>query len=426
MNISLTMARIKHWGLKGGMAILDQGVFSGSNFILNILLARWLLPEEYGAFSISFTIYLFLTGFYIALVLEPASVLGPSHYADDLGSYLNRLFKLHFILCFFLSILMLGAALVLLVARVGGVLFAFALLGNGASLTFTLFLWFVRRLFYILLRPEFALIGSVVFSVMSIGGVYASYLLHGISVFGVFVITGFASVVGAVFSLWIGRGYFAHAEDPKITWMETLSEQWRFGKWRTLGSFLAITFGQMQTFFVAGILGLPAVGALRALQNFVLPMIQLETAIESLGLSSVSSEYAVRNFRAIRAKSFLIALSLLSISSLYLLLLFRFARPLQNLLFFDKYSDYVGLVPILGLLPIFLALAMGFTLPLLSIGRSKYYLIVYAVNAPISIFSAFLLTKNYGVTGSVVSILVPSIVNLIVAAVLFYFWFPRR
>jgi len=31
-------ARLKHWALKGGLAILDQGLFSGSNFVTSILL----------------------------------------------------------------------------------------------------------------------------------------------------------------------------------------------------------------------------------------------------------------------------------------------------------------------------------------------------------------------------------------------------
>ncbi|MGB5153560.1 MAG: hypothetical protein WBN74_07940, partial [Candidatus Sulfotelmatobacter sp.] len=32
------------WAMKGGLAILDQGVFAGSNFVISILLARWLSP----------------------------------------------------------------------------------------------------------------------------------------------------------------------------------------------------------------------------------------------------------------------------------------------------------------------------------------------------------------------------------------------
>ena len=33
------------WITKGGLAILDQGLISGSNFLIGILLARWLMPD---------------------------------------------------------------------------------------------------------------------------------------------------------------------------------------------------------------------------------------------------------------------------------------------------------------------------------------------------------------------------------------------
>ena len=33
------------WVGKGSLAVLDQGLFAGSNFLLNVLLARWLAPS---------------------------------------------------------------------------------------------------------------------------------------------------------------------------------------------------------------------------------------------------------------------------------------------------------------------------------------------------------------------------------------------
>ena len=43
--LSFDRDRIKHklipWAMKGGLALLDQGVFAGSNFVISILLARW-------------------------------------------------------------------------------------------------------------------------------------------------------------------------------------------------------------------------------------------------------------------------------------------------------------------------------------------------------------------------------------------------
>ena len=40
------------WVGKGSLAVLDQGLFAGSNFMLNVLLARWLAPADFGAFAL--------------------------------------------------------------------------------------------------------------------------------------------------------------------------------------------------------------------------------------------------------------------------------------------------------------------------------------------------------------------------------------
>src|SRR6516165_10015716 len=45
-TVDRTSARgnLVSWTMKGGLAVLDQGLVTGSNFVVNILLARWLPP----------------------------------------------------------------------------------------------------------------------------------------------------------------------------------------------------------------------------------------------------------------------------------------------------------------------------------------------------------------------------------------------
>ena len=42
---------------KADFAVLDQALISGSNFIMGILLARWMVPDEYGAYSLAFSVF---------------------------------------------------------------------------------------------------------------------------------------------------------------------------------------------------------------------------------------------------------------------------------------------------------------------------------------------------------------------------------
>src|SRR5262249_25769313 len=51
-------SRVLRWGSHGFWAVLDQGLFALSNLLVNVLLARSLPSEEYGAFVTAYTILL--------------------------------------------------------------------------------------------------------------------------------------------------------------------------------------------------------------------------------------------------------------------------------------------------------------------------------------------------------------------------------
>ena len=68
------------WFSKGALAVFDQATYSLGNFLLNVLLARWLSSSDYGFFALGFAVLLFFQGLQNALVLEPMSILGPSRY----------------------------------------------------------------------------------------------------------------------------------------------------------------------------------------------------------------------------------------------------------------------------------------------------------------------------------------------------------
>lgn len=45
---------------KSGFAIFDQGMFSLSTLIVNVLLVRWLSPSGYGVFAVAYSIFILL------------------------------------------------------------------------------------------------------------------------------------------------------------------------------------------------------------------------------------------------------------------------------------------------------------------------------------------------------------------------------
>lgn len=107
----LTKIRWLVWFRKVTSTLLDQGMVSGSGFIINILLARWLEPNQFGAFVLAYSI------FQHSLILEPMTVLGPSDYRNHLRQYQRSL------ICINAGI---SALIILILVCVGGLFSSFS------------------------------------------------------------------------------------------------------------------------------------------------------------------------------------------------------------------------------------------------------------------------------------------------------------
>src|SRR3979409_2655145 len=86
------------WIRRGSWAIADQGLFAMANVLLNVMLARWLAPAEYGAFAVAYSAFLFIGALHAALLIEPMLVFGPGRYASRLAGYLNVLIRGNYVL----------------------------------------------------------------------------------------------------------------------------------------------------------------------------------------------------------------------------------------------------------------------------------------------------------------------------------------
>src|ERR1035438_5148728 len=155
-------SRWSAWITRGSLAVLDQGLISGSNFIIGILLARWLMPAQYGAYTLAFSIFLMISFFHQALVLEPQRVFGSADYPECLREYLGVLLRIQGGLTLFVC-LVLGTFLWLahLWTRPDGL--GGALGGMVLAAPFVLLLWLARGAFYVRMAPQYAVVGSAAY-----------------------------------------------------------------------------------------------------------------------------------------------------------------------------------------------------------------------------------------------------------------------
>ena len=140
------------WATKGGLAILDQALISGSNFAVSICLARWLMPEQYGSYALAFSISLLLTFLYQSLLLEPMAVFSGGAYRKSLRGYLGALLRIHFWLTGF-GFVVLGIATLVAFKKGAAAGLPGALLGVTLASPCILLFALARRAYYMKLEP---------------------------------------------------------------------------------------------------------------------------------------------------------------------------------------------------------------------------------------------------------------------------------
>jgi O-antigen/teichoic acid export membrane protein len=415
----LASPRLRLWGMKSALSLVDQGLTSGAGFGVNLLMARWMAPEVYGGFAVAFAGFLFVSGFHNVLLLEPMSVMGPSRYAGKLPAYFRAQIAVHAILVGALSGVLLLGGLVLRRAAPGSPLVG-AVLGAGLALPFLLLAWLARRMCYVVQQPSAAALGS---------GLYLSFVAAGLFVLGycgwlgsftTFLLMGFASALASCLLLWrLGLLKRMPAAKPPVSWRAALRENWTYGRWLVGSAVLFSVSSQTQTFLTAGILGLGAAGILRAMQIPSLVMVQIITAAGLLVLPSFSHDFGRGRTEQLRHKAMLVSLGLAVAALCFAATLALLAGRTEHLLFGGKYAAYAWLMPMFALVPAASGISMGYSMALRASQRPHFDLISNMFAAPVAIISAFFLMRSWGLAGAAASMALSFAVLSIVTIVFF-------
>jgi O-antigen/teichoic acid export membrane protein len=245
--------------------IADQALMSAVNFGTMIVLARELVPAEFGAFVLAYTALLFVNGLQTALITQPHNVLGQSRQGREYVTYTSSTAagQLVFSGATVVAVLVAAAATALVHESAALLLVAVA----PAAVA-----WqaqeFARRVLYTEGRIAAAFLADAV----SYGGQLA--LLIALAAFVgtlgaplAFVAVAATSAAGALFAGWRIRGALGTSVRRDV-----IVENWAFGKW--LGAAIGASWLAAQVYFylVAAILGATASGGLKAAQMVLGPL----------------------------------------------------------------------------------------------------------------------------------------------------------
>lgn len=362
MDMSLYVKRIKHWGLKGGLGILDQGLYSGVNFLLGILLARWLSPAMYGSFSAAYSLFLLFSVAQVALIAEPMSILGVDQYRHNITSYLNYLLRVQLIASILPFLLMLLSTLFITNNMLRDTMIAM-----GSALPLILYYWYLRRAFYLEMQSGMAMLTSLIYSVLLLLIVFLIQLVGHLTASAAYWAISLSSLVAGLFALKrLGLQLFGEWGDQASLNPRIVNRQlWEFGKW-ILPAYLAGWFTTLSfPFLITIFLNAQSAGAFRALQNLFLPFHQLLAAITLLVLPWLSRQKTEHGSATLFAATQVVAGITGLFAMLYCLVIVIFRREIVDFLYsspfyssFDYLIIFLAISTLLGSAPLILGLAL--------------------------------------------------------------------
>jgi O-antigen/teichoic acid export membrane protein len=339
------MARLLRWAPSGALALLDQGLISGSNFLLGISLARTAGPESFGAYTVMFSVFLLIANVHQALLLEPTNVFAFSLFPERSDRYLRAVLIMHAI---FTAIFIAVAGSILMIAprlQIRGAL-AGALAGMVVATPCVLLFWLARCFAYLDFAPARAARGSLTYSAALLAGVSACLFSGGMTPLRAFLCTALAAVVASLFLLYRYRGNKRASVEPGLP--EVWRRHWRFGRWG-LGT-VGLSWAQTNSISVisGSLLGLQMTGGLNALISLLLPMFQVLSSATRVVLPRIAQIYTWHGLQSTKRPVLRVAAILVFLTTTYWLALALGHNLLLHLTYGQRFAPYAHLIPIIG------------------------------------------------------------------------------
>lgn len=399
----------RKWIARGSWAVADQGCFVVANVLLTVLLARWLAPQEYGAFAVGYALFLLLGTLHTAFVTEPMLVFGAGKYAAQSRQYLKTLLRFHWYLTGAGSLLLAVAASVLHFCGVGPL--ANALYGLGLAAPFSLLMWFTRRSAYLLHQPRRAAIASAAYALLVVSGLFALVRFQRLSIFTAMVTM---SIAGALAGFWLRHSLRGFVQDtnPGVKVNSVVADHWRYGRWACATSMLM--WVPLNFFFVVLSLAVnfQASATLKALSNLVLPLLQVNAALGALLLPAMVTR---THDREKFGKLLRLSLTLFASGAVvYSLIVGSLGRALVPLLYGGRYNANTDLLWLLLLIPILDGAMMVLSSALRSLQKPNRVFWAQLAVAAVVLSAGVPATNSAGLWGAATVIVIAEFLGVVI------------
>lgn len=411
-------ANRRQWAGKMITGVLDQGLFAGGNFLINVFLANWLSENSYGAFIVGYAWFVLVLNLHDALISDPMVIFGSNKFAKQLKAYIDKLYLGHVGLTLLASLVLGAIALVLHVQ--GLYLPASTFLGLAITTPLLILRWMTRQPFYILAEPVWPILGSVIYLIVIIPLFFGLRQLAILTPASALIAMGVGSLLASVPLTWRFRSQLRTDSMPLAT-TEIITEHWKYGRWAVGSKAASYISSYAFNLIIPLLLGLRGAAAYSVLNYLVLPILLGMVPLVNLYTPLIVRSYAASGKPGVTKKVLQMWALFLTITSIYGVLLITLGQFAIRFGFGEKYIYLIDLrlLLVLALTPIFSGLMSPLDTALRSMGRVNLTLFINILPAVLNLTLGIFLISQFGLIGAFISSLVATVVTFISLLLIF-------
>ncbi len=391
-------------------SLADQAVFSGAMLVVNVLLARWTSPTEYGVFAVLFALFLVFAGFHNALIIEPMSVFGARKAKRARRTYMRHVWLMHALVAVSLA----G------IAAIGGLLLEGTALQSSKwalplAVPLAMTFWLTRRACYIESHAGRALLLSALYAIGVTAGIAWLNYTESLSAFSAFAVIG---VVGFVVSLPAMVRVFLHrSASSKLTLASSVRQHLKYGRW-SFGESIAFALGaSILPLAIAWFMTVGDAGKFRALQILFLPLTHLTAGLGLMLLPMMSRLRAAADVDLYVARSRALLAWFTALAVAYVVPVLVFGRSLLTLIYGNaEYLDLASLLPYLALSCVTTAATAAMMIVLRSAERPDLVFLATVAGSAAMLTFGIGMIAAFGLPGIAAALLLTSGVTAVVLA----------
>lgn len=407
--------------IKIGSALTDQAIFAGSNFAINILLARWMSPNEYGAFVVAYAWFVLIHNLYEAVLVEPMSYYASDKYAHKFRKYMGFVFYGHTIIgMVMIAVLLVGT---LVAHYLDSSIIVSAMAGAALAAPFMSIRWLVRQPFYVQSQPQKAVWGGVIYCILVIPSMSILHQLDWLSPFSALILMG---ICGVLASLVLVLGMIKpnwSLKDDELTVSNVIEAHWSYSKWATLFRLLQWLQSNIYYVLLPLLATLATSGALRSINNLIYPVFMANAAISGVLLPMFVRTYN-RDKKEFVKRVRDINIVLFIMMGGYFLVIVLFGHEIISRLYDGQYDEYVDwpVLISLGAIPVVVVAGVILTTALRAMGWVKLTFQSKIIPTVLNVTIGIVLVAKLDILGANIA----TFMNASVTLILLYIYFRQR